>query len=221
MINICIIDYGLGNSGSIQNMLKRIGYKSSITNSLEEINSADLLFLPGVGSFDDGMGNLQKHNLIEILERKVIVEKTPIVGICLGMQLLLQGSEEGEMPGLGWIKGYCKKFDFKENTSRLRIPHMGWNFINNSQPGDGLLALEVPELRFYFVHSYYAALAEKSDELCATNHGFSFSSGIKKDNIVGFQFHPEKSHKFGILLFKNIIKHLVRAESKSDPLPST
>ena len=207
-MNICIVDYGLGNSGSIQNMLKRIGQKSIISNDLNEINKADILFLPGVGSFDDGMNNLKKHNLIEILEEKVTLKKTPIVGICLGMQLLLEGSEEGNLPGLGWIKGRCKKFNFNENPQRLRVPHMGWNFINPSQENNDLFKLEAPEVRYYFVHSYYADLENASDELCETNYGFSFSSGIKKDNIIGFQFHPEKSHKFGMALLKNLINQL-------------
>lgn len=208
MINITIVDYGLGNSGSIQNMLKRIGHKSRITNNLDEIRAADLLFLPGVGSFDDGINNLKKYNLLETLKEKVINKKTPIVGICLGMQLLLEGSEEGSLPGLGWIKGSCKKFNFNENVDRLRIPHMGWNITFPSQPGNDLMYMDVPELRYYFVHSYYASLAEKSDELCFTNYGFRFSSGIKKGNIIGFQFHPEKSHKFGMNLFKNIITQI-------------
>lgn len=211
MKNICIIDYGLGNSGSIQNMLKRVGYKSIITNDMASIRAADLLFLPGVGAFDDGVKNLQKHNLIDILEKKVLVEKTPIVGICLGMQLLLEGSEEGNMAGLGWVNGSCKKFRFGQNTDRLRVPHMGWNIVAPSQ--QGLLDMDLPELRYYFVHSYYAELKDRADELCATNYGFSFSSGIKKENIIGFQFHPEKSHKFGMLLFKNLLNQLISVKS--------
>lgn len=218
--NICIIDYGLGNSGSIQNMLKRIGHKSIITNNPDEINKAGFLFLPGVGSFDDGMSNLKKHNLIEVLENKVLNEQTPIVGICLGMQLLLEGSEEGIMPGLGWIKGKCIKFNFGENLNRLRVPHMGWNLISPSQPGNDLFKSETEELRYYFVHSYYANLDDHSDELCMSNYGFSFSSGIKRGNIMGFQFHPEKSHKFGMLLFKNLINQFTCVKSKSDSLPS-
>lgn len=210
---ICIIDYGLGNSGSIQNMLKRVGYSSQVTSSLEEIGAADLLFLPGVGSFDDGMEKLQKHNLIPVLEQKVIAGKTPIVGICLGMQLLLEGSEEGKLPGLGWIKGHCKRFDFKENPDRLRVPHMGWNLIYPSRQDQSLLSFDVPELRYYFVHSYYAALEDEVDELCATNYGFRFSSGIRKGNIMGFQFHPEKSHKFGMMLFRNIVNQLAGVKS--------
>lgn len=213
MNNICIIDYGLGNSGSIQNMLKRIGHMSKITNDLSEIRSADLLFLPGVGAFDDGMANLQKFDLIDTLEKKVLIEKTPIVGICLGMQLLLNGSEEGNKSGLGWIKGSCKKFKFAEGSARLRVPHMGWNIISPSQQNQDLLNSALPELRYYFVHSYYAALENTADELCATNYGFTFSSGIKKENIIGFQFHPEKSHKFGMILFNNLVNQLVSVKS--------
>ncbi|WP_266205283.1 imidazole glycerol phosphate synthase subunit HisH [Pontibacter kalidii] len=210
---ICIIDYGLGNSGSIQNMLKRVGYNCTITNRPEELNAADLLFLPGVGSFDDGMSNLEKLNLIPILEKKVLVEKTPLVGICLGMQLLLNGSEEGEKAGLGWVSGECKKFNFDANASRLRVPHMGWNLIHASQTDNSLLDIGAPELRYYFVHSYYAKLEDSSHELCSTNYGINFSSGIRKENIVGFQFHPEKSHKFGMLLFKNLVKQLTCVKS--------
>lgn len=211
--NICIIDYGLGNVGSIQNMLKRIGYTSVISRNEEDINSADLLFLPGVGSFDDGMNNLRKYNLIPILEKKVLVEKIPIVGICLGMQLLLQGSEEGVQQGLGWIEGYCKKFVFPEPDMKLRVPHMGWNFIKPSQKDSDFFVTDLPELRFYFVHSYFAKLDHQADELCATTYGSGFSSGIRKENIIGFQFHPEKSHKFGMMLFSNIVKQSVCAKS--------
>ncbi|MCX2741554.1 imidazole glycerol phosphate synthase subunit HisH [Pontibacter anaerobius] len=211
--NICIIDYGLGNSGSIQNMLKRIGYKSTITNNTADLNAADLLFLPGVGSFDDGMSNLENLNLIPVLERKVLVEKTPIVGICLGMQLLLNSSEEGTKPGLGWIPGQCKKFDFKDKQERLRVPHMGWNLIHATQSDESILHLDIPELRYYFVHSYYAELQDQSHELCSTSYGFDFSSGIRKENILGLQFHPEKSHKFGMLLFKNIVNQLTCVKS--------
>ncbi len=213
MMNICVIDYGLGNSGSIQNMLKRIGHKSSVTNNLNEIRAADLLFLPGVGSFDEGMASLEKYNLLDILEEKIIIQKTPIVGICLGMQLLLEGSEEGKIPGLGWIKGKCRKFNFNENPDRLRIPHMGWNLTYPSQRDNKLMNIEANELRYYFVHSYYADLEDPSDELCHTNYGFRFSSGIKRENIIGFQFHPEKSHKFGMLLFENIVNQITNVKS--------
>lgn len=210
---ICIIDYGLGNSGSIQNMLKRIGYNSIITNHPEELNAADLLFLPGVGSFDDGMYNLERLNLIPILEKKVLAEHTPLVGICLGMQLLLYGSEEGERAGLGWIQGECKKFNFENSCTRLRVPHMGWNLIHSSKPDDSILAIETPELRYYFVHSYYAKLEDPAHELCSTTYGIKFSSGIRKENIVGLQFHPEKSHKFGMMLFKNLVNQLTCVKS--------
>ncbi len=213
MANIAIVDYGLGNLGSIQNMLKRIGYKSIITNNPDEINAADLLFLPGVGAFDDGMANLEQLNLIPVLKKKVLEKKTPIIGICLGMQLLLEGSEEGTKAGLGWIKGTCKKFDFRENPNRLRVPHMGWNLTKPSQTDNNFFEIDFPELRYYFVHSYYAVLEEKADELCATSYGFEFSSGIQRDNIIGLQFHPEKSHKFGMALLKNLVNKLVSVKS--------
>ncbi|SIR42367.1 imidazole glycerol phosphate synthase subunit HisH [Pontibacter lucknowensis] len=212
-MNICIIDYGLGNSGSIQNMLKRIGFRSVISNEPEVIETADLLFLPGVGSFDDGMTNLEQLNLIPILEKKVLEQKTPIIGICLGMQLLLAGSEEGTKAGLGWIKGTCKKFNFKKTPERLRVPHMGWNLTTPAQTAQNFFSTDLPELRYYFVHSYYAVLEDEADELCSTSYGFKFSSGIQRDNIIGLQFHPEKSHKFGMSLLKNLVNNLISVKS--------
>ncbi len=203
---ITIVDYGLGNLGSIKNMLKKIGVRADVTDDHDKILEADKLILPGVGAFDDGMKNLDSKGLIEILNQKVIQEKTPILGICLGMQLMTEGSEEGKLPGLGWIEGSAKKFSSQSNGERIRIPHMGWNIL---QPSNGsehtIFKSDFEELRFYFVHSYYVNIKNQEENAGLTEYGQKFVSAFKKDNIIGMQFHPEKSHKFGMSILKNFI----------------
>lgn len=203
---ITIIDYGAGNIGSIQNMIKRMGGECVISNCPNEISNAQKLILPGVGSFDHGMKNLKKSNLIEILRKKVFEHNTPILGICLGMQLMTLGSEEGDEPGLGFINARVKKFQTENN--KLKIPHMGWNTITLSKPSqlfDGL-TVETSEQKFYFVHSYYVECTNSSDILASTNYIREFTSAFEKNNIIGMQFHPEKSHKYGMKVFKNFIE---------------
>ncbi len=197
---IVVIDYKMGNIGSILNMLKKIGAEAIISSDPEEIKKADKLILPGVGSFDAGMENLKNSGLIPAIEEKVINKKTLILGICLGMQLFAKNSEEGISRGLGWIDAEVKKFKFSENS--LKIPHMGWNSINIKKQGK--LFENMPlDSRFYFVHSYYFVCQDKDNILATTNYGFDFPSIIRKGNIIGVQFHPEKSHKFGMQLLKN------------------
>ena len=202
---VVIIDYGLGNLGSIKNMLKKIGVEAEITNDLEKINSASKLILPGVGAFDNGMQNLNENGFIEVLNKKVIQNKTPILGICLGMQLMTKGSEEGILKGLGWIDAETIKFNFGENKDRLTIPHMGWEYVS-LQKESKLFENMFEEPRFYFVHSYYVKANFEKDVLLKTNYATDFVSGFEKENIVGVQFHPEKSHKFGKQLLKNFIE---------------
>ena len=205
---ITIIDYGMGNLGSIQNMFeKKIKVKCEITSDLERIRAAEKLLLPGVGAFDTAVGRLSQGGLREALDFKVLEKKTPILGICLGMQLLTNGSDEGKLPGLGWIDAYTHRFSF-EKAEGLKVPHMGWNEVNLSQ--ESLLTTGLRELvakpdnpRFYFVHSYYVKVKNQSNSILKTNFGHEFDSAIQKDNIYGAQFHPEKSHKFGVQLFKN------------------
>lgn len=199
---ISIINYKAGNIKSIQNMLKRIGVKSMICSSIEEIEQADKLILPGVGHYDHGMKNLHQSGLIEILNKKVLKDKIPLLGICLGAQLLGNKSEEGIEKGLGWIDMDVIKFDKKKLSSSLKIPHMSWNEIKINKPSALFEGLN-NESRFYFVHSYHMQPSERTDILSTTNYGYDFTSAIEKDNIYGVQFHPEKSHKFGMQLLTN------------------
>jgi len=200
---ITIIDYKTGNLGSIRNMLKKIGEESIITSQKDEIARATKLILPGVGAFDTGMKNLKDLDLIDILNEKVLNNKTPVLGICLGMQLMSGTSEEGILPGLGWISAETTRFKFID-TKEYKIPHMGWNFICQKKESK-LFTGMFPDARFYFVHSYYLNSAETSDTLTSTTYESEFTSAIEKENILGVQFHPEKSHKFGMKLLRNFI----------------
>ncbi len=203
-MEIIIIDYGVGNIGSIVNMFKRIGVKATLSSDETQIMQANKLLLPGVGSFDKGMLNLQHSGLMNVLERKVVEQKTPILGICLGMQLLFEKSEEGELPGLRWIAGEVRRFDFK-SQSALRVPQMGWNEIRATDYNSLFYGLEI-EARFYFAHSYYVECREAAEILATTEYGGAFVSAVNKGNIWGVQFHPEKSHRFGLQLLKNFIE---------------
>jgi glutamine amidotransferase len=196
-----IIDYKTGNLGSIQNMLKKIGEQSVITSRKDEISAATKIILPGVGAFDTGMKNLKELDIIDILNRKVLIDKIPVLGICLGMQLMSMKSGEGILPGLGWINAETRRFNFI-NTMEYKIPHMGWNNINIKKESP-LLKDMFPDARFYFVHSYYLHANDSSDILTSTSYESEFTSSIEKGNISGVQFHPEKSHKFGMKLLRN------------------
>lgn len=199
---IVIINYGLGNVGSIYNMLKYIGIPSKVSENLDDIKNATKLILPGVGAFDFGMKLLQEKDYIELLNKKVLEERVPIVGICLGMQLMFESSEEGVAKGLSWVQGNCIKFrDNLEASKNLKVPHMGWNDIFLRKKTD-LFDLVDNELRFYFAHSYHLTCNENYI-LAESNYGYTFPVVIKKDNILGVQFHPEKSHIFGMNFFKS------------------
>tara|TARA_B110000971_G_C20006286_1_gene499300 strand:- start:1325 stop:1948 length:624 start_codon:yes stop_codon:yes gene_type:complete len=205
---VTIIDYGVGNIGSIANMIKKVGGTFIITSNPEEVQKAEKIVLCGIGAFDDGMNKLKKLGLIDVLNDKVLKEKTPILGICLGMQLMTNGSEEGKIPGFGFIDAETKKFNFNNIKSdrKLRIPHMGWNISEPSKPSK-LMDNMYDNPRFYFVHGYYVELNNKEDELTLTQYGTPFTSAFEKDNIIGTQFHPEKSHKYGMKLYENFIKN--------------
>ena len=205
-MKIIIIDYGLGNLGSIRNMLKKIGAEGTISSNVSDIERAEKLILPGVGNFDQGMRNLETLGLLPVLEDKVIQKKTPILGICLGMQLFARKSEEGESSGLGWIDAEVVRFKFDDKERNLKIPHMGWNLIKIERK-DTLFGEMYLESRFYFVHSYHMVCKNESDILAKTFHGHEFPSAVRKENIYGVQFHPEKSHKFGMKLLANFVIH--------------
>ncbi len=200
---ITIIDYGMGNVMSIYNMLKKVGQKSIISSKIPDIESAEKLILPGVGAFDLGMNQLEHMGVINTLNKKVVKDKIPILGICLGLQLFANQSEEGSgQKGLGWINAYVKKFNPVYDDKPIRIPHMGWNEVKVVKPSR-LMQDMPPYTRFYFVHSYYIEAENKSDVLLTTEYGQVFTSGIEHENIIGVQFHPEKSHKFGMQLLRN------------------
>jgi glutamine amidotransferase len=203
-MKIVIIDYGLGNVGSIRNMLKKIGAEGTMSSNVSDIERAEKLILPGVGNFDQGMRNLEALGLVPVLEDKVIQKKTPILGICLGMQLFARKSEEGESTGLGWIDAEVVRFKFGDKERHLKIPHMGWNLVEIRQKNP-LFEEMYPEPRFYFVHSYHLACRNEEEVLTQTFHGYKFVSSVKKENIYGVQFHPEKSHKFGMKLLDNFV----------------
>jgi len=194
----------LGNVGSILNMLKKIGVKACLSSRNEDIGKAEKLILPGVGSFDNAVSNISELKLMDVINQKVLSDKTPILGICLGAQLMTRNSEEGSCPGFGWIDACTVRFNFDINPLNLKVPHMGWNQVR--QLKDSMLFRpmdEVEERRFYFVHSYHMVCDNPADILTTSNYGFDFTSAFERENIYGVQFHPEKSHKYGMRLLQN------------------
>ena len=202
---ITIVDYGTGNYRSIANMLRRIGYESVLSGDPGEISRAGKLVLPGVGAFDTAMRRLEELGLAEVLHRRVREEGIPILGICLGMQLFSRGSEEGRMAGLGWIAGEVVRFRPEQSSERLRVPHMGWNYAVPARETK-LLAGTREDARYYFVHAYHLRMDRDEEVLSTTTHGYPFVSGVEAGNVMGVQFHPEKSHTFGMQVLKNFVE---------------
>lgn len=210
---IAVIDYNMGNVGSILNMLKKLGFDTKLTRTPAELLEADGLVLPGVGAFDSGMTNLRDFGLIDTLNRCVFERSKPLLGICLGMQLLTERSEEGVMPGLGWIAGSTKRFALSTDR-QWKIPHMGWNQVKPctaARPGDSLaevlFANTEPDQRYYFVHSYHAVCESSRDVLATSQYGYEFAAAIGRGNVAGTQFHPEKSHRYGLRLMENFARY--------------
>jgi len=201
---ITIINYGMGNLGSVQNMLKRIGVATKVTSDVKEIEKAEKILLPGVGAFDAAIQKIDELNLRSLLVHKALEQKVPFLGICLGMQLLTRSSEEGVLKGLDLIPAQTIKFKFDNNPS-LKIPHMGWNFVKQNNPSKLTEGFR-EDYRFYFVHSYKVVCDKNENSILKTDHGGEFDSAIQKDNIFGAQFHPEKSHKYGMHLLTNFSK---------------
>jgi imidazole glycerol-phosphate synthase subunit HisH len=207
---IVIVDYGMGNLGSILNMLKKVGSKAIITTKADDIWAAEKIILPGVGAFDTGIKNLEALNLLDVLNEKVLKKKTLTLGVCLGMQLLTRRSTEGILPGLGWIQGETIHFQFDPKEAHLKIPHMGWNTIS-IQKNHPLVAGLDDESRFYFVHTYHVVCEQPEDILLTTHYEYPFASGVQHGNVMGTQFHPEKSHRFGMQLFRNFVEMPIHA----------
>ena len=196
-MTITIVDYGIGNLGAIPNMLRRAGVAAVVTSDPERIADAERLILPGVGAYDAGVRQLRAAGLEAVLTRKIVHEGVPVLGLCLGMELLSDSSEEGNMPGLGWIPGRVVRFRLPEESG-LRVPHMGWNTVEPVRHD----AIEpvLDGARFYFAHSYHFEPADLSHVVARTTYGYPFASVVRRDNVLGVQFHPEKSHRFGLAL---------------------
>lgn len=186
-------------------MLKKVGVKSIISSDIEVIKNAHKLILPGVGAFDACVQKLNESQLIPVLNYKVLEEKTPLLGICVGLQLLFACSEEGLLPGLNWVKGKNVKFKVSEQSSVIKVPHMGWTEVFLNKPSR-LFDDMYNEPRFYFVHSYHPLVEQENDILIRATYGYDFVAGVEHENIAGVQFHPEKSHKFGMKLLENFVK---------------
>jgi glutamine amidotransferase len=199
---ITIVDYGVGNLLSIVNMFRKIGVEARLSCNIDEISGADKLLIPGVGNFGHGMAMLRNNGFVEVLNDVVLSKKKPVLGICLGMQLLLEGSEEAPgVAGLGWISGQNKRFVLPSD-SQLKVPHMGWSDVSATRSSPLFKGFE-DEARFYFVHSYHAVPTHVQNVLLTSHYGYEFACGIRQEHIFGVQFHPEKSHRFGMQLLKN------------------
>ena len=204
---ITVVDYKTSNIKSVSNMLRKIGAKAIITSDPEQIRTAEKLILPGIGSFDAAMGNLATAGVIGALNEAVHTRAVPILGICLGLQLFAESSAEGKLPGLGWIPGRVLKFDFSSSDPVLPIPHMGWNYVRPSIADHPLFRNVPMPMRFYFVHSYHFACRSETNVAAVTDYGYEFTCAVAKDTIWGVQFHPEKSHKYGMQLLRNFMEY--------------
>lgn len=203
---ICIVDYGVGNSQAFLNVFNRLGIDAIRATNRDILKTATHLILPGVGNFDNAIQKLNESGMRETLEDMVLKLKKPLLGVCVGMQILADTSEEGKLPGLGWIPGKVRAFSKDSRSTILNLPHMGWNTLS-FQKSDSLLSNLDEELtQFYFLHSYYFEVKNKADILATTCYGFDFNSVVSHNHIYGVQFHPEKSHKWGEQVLKNFSK---------------
>lgn len=202
--HLTIVDYGVSNLSSIQHKLNILGFNVVIENDPKNINKCDCLILPGVGHFTTTMLYLQNSELKSALDELVLIQQIPIFGICLGMQLMMDCSEEGNAQGFGWIKGTVRKFRNDLFNTSVKVPHVGWNNIHKNK--DSYILKDIPiQQSFYFTHSYHVVCEDKTDVVAYTDYGYPFTSIVHKDNIFGVQFHPEKSQKEGMNVFKNFI----------------
>ena len=198
---ITIIDYGSGNINAFANVFKRLNIPAKIARKKEEVSDATKIILPGVGAFDHVMNTFNKSGLRDEVEKKVLTEKVPVIGICAGMQILAESSDEGREKGLGWIDGKVRLFDTSKINFKTKLPHMGWNEIKHEE---NLLFKNIAQgARFYFVHSYYFECNDEQNSIATTEYGIRFTSAVNSENIYGVQFHPEKSHENGQQLLFN------------------
>lgn len=199
---ITLVDYGLGNLRAFQNIYKGLNIPVSVARTAVELEGAKKLILPGVGAFDWAMTRLNESGMRDALQSLVCVEGVPVLGVCVGMQMLANSSEEGEMEGLGWIEAEVRRLQGPESSQRLSLPHMGWNSAA-VQRYNPLLAGLSQEAEFYFLHSYYFAPVRDRDSVATSHYGQDFVSVVNSENVFGTQFHPEKSHAWGVRLLKN------------------
>jgi glutamine amidotransferase len=199
---IALIDYGSGNINAIANIYKRLNIEFEATKDPHKLQKAQKLILPGVGDFDETMELLNNLGIVETLNELVVEKKIPILGVCVGMQILGESSEEGKIKGFGWIKGNVRKIDESLLKTKPHLPHMGWNTVNPVKK-DPVFDNVNKNNGFYFLHSYYFDCQNQEDILATSDYGKTFASAIKHENVYGFQFHPEKSHQNGVELFKN------------------
>jgi glutamine amidotransferase len=199
---IAIVDYGLGNVQAFANIYKRLNISATLASTADSVMRADRIILPGVGSFDWAMQCLERAGLRQALDRRVLEQKVPVLGVCVGMQMMARASEEGTEPGLGWINAEVRRFTFASDNHNLMLPHMGWNDIESIRPSALLNGLETGA-RFYFLHSYYFAPDADTEVITTADYGGTFACGVQAGNCYGVQFHPEKSHGWGIQLLKN------------------
>lgn len=205
--DIIVVDYGMGNLGSIRNMLKKVGAECVVTSDPDVVAKASRIVLPGVGHFGRAMSNIAELGLKEVLDKKALVQRVPILGVCLGMQLMTESSDEApDSPGFGWIPAQTRRFDNSRFPEPLRIPHIGWNVMEVAKKHPLFEDDGIEEHRFYFVHTYAVTCTFPEDVLGHTSHGHPFVAAFARDNLVGCQFHPEKSHKFGMSLFRRFVQ---------------
>lgn len=200
---LAVVDYGQGNVGSVVNLFRRAGGRAELSGDPDELRAAQALVLPGVGAFDTCMRALRASGLVSLLEERVLGARVPLLGICVGMQMLTEGSDEGELPGLGWVAGHTRRLGVS-GSPELRLPHMGWNRVVPRRPG-GLFAGMEDLARFYFVHSYRVECKDPADISGEADYGGRFVAAIEHGNICAVQFHPEKSHRFGQRLAANFL----------------
>lgn len=204
---IRVLNYGIGNSAAVVNMVRKAGGDAEVCSDPSALDGSSGIVLPGVGSFDNGMHKLQESGFVDVVQEKVLVDRVPFLAICLGMQLLFNKSEEGTVEGLGWLEGEVTRFCFDRETKdlQLKVPHMGWNLVEPLS--DSQLFNGIPNTaRFYFTHSFHVNCVNAKDVLATSSYGYNFTAAVRHRNIVGVQFHPEKSHRFGLKFFQNFLR---------------